>query len=110
MRGPKGGPRNAVRRVPIPPVLVQLIRQHVKEFAVGSDGRLFRTYRGASTCRRRCGRCSRRVSIHPWVLASADVRVPGYGISGIGGIQGWPVMASRRAVRASARCLAAVEM
>jgi integrase len=46
-RGPKGGPRNAVRRVPIPPVLVQLIREHVDQFGTASDGRLFRTYRGS---------------------------------------------------------------
>ena len=29
-RKPKGGPRNAVRRVPIPPALVQLLRVHVE--------------------------------------------------------------------------------
>jgi len=46
IRSPKGGPRNAVRRVPIPPVLVQLLRDHVAEFGTGPDGRLFRTYRG----------------------------------------------------------------
>jgi integrase len=45
-RKPKGGPRNAIRRVPIPPVLVQLIRDHTEEFGTGPDGRLFRTYRG----------------------------------------------------------------
>jgi integrase len=45
-RGPKGGPRNAIRRVPIPPVLVQMIREHIGEFGTAPDGRLFRTYRG----------------------------------------------------------------
>src|ERR1017187_7846035 len=45
-RGPKGGPRNAIRRVPIPPVLVQMIREHIEEFGTAPDGRLFRTYRG----------------------------------------------------------------
>lgn len=44
-RSPKGGPRNAVRRVPIPPVLVELLRQHVELFGTATDGRLFRTYR-----------------------------------------------------------------
>jgi hypothetical protein len=44
-RGPKGGPRNAVRRVPIPPVLVQLLREHVGQYGTGPDGRLFWTYR-----------------------------------------------------------------
>lgn len=46
-RSPKGGPRNAIRRVPIPPVLVQMIREHVDEFGTAPDGRLFRTYRGS---------------------------------------------------------------
>jgi integrase len=45
-RGPKGGPRNAIRRVPIPPVLVRMIREHSEEFGTAPDGRLFRTYRG----------------------------------------------------------------
>ena len=46
LRKPKGGPRNAVRRVPIPPVLVTMLREHVEEFGTAPDGRLFRTYRG----------------------------------------------------------------
>ena len=45
-RGPKGGPRNAIRRVPIPPVLVQMLRAHIDQFGTADDGRLFRTYRG----------------------------------------------------------------
>ena len=45
-RRPKGGPRNAVRRVPIPPVLVAMIREHVEAFGTAPDGRLFQTYRG----------------------------------------------------------------
>jgi len=49
VRRPKGGPRNAVRRVPVPPVLVELLREHIQEFGTAPDGRLFRTYRGA-TC------------------------------------------------------------
>ena len=43
---PKGGPRNAIRRVPIPPVLVTMIREHVELFGTARDGRLFRTYNG----------------------------------------------------------------
>ncbi len=43
---PNGGPRNAIRRVPIPPVLVTMIREHVQEHGTAPDGRLFRTYRG----------------------------------------------------------------
>jgi integrase len=43
---PKGGPRNAIRRVPVPPVLVAMLREHVQEHGTAPDGRLFRTYRG----------------------------------------------------------------
>ena len=42
---PKGGPRNAVRRVPIPPVLVTMLGEHVQEHGTAADGRLFRSYR-----------------------------------------------------------------
>ena len=45
-RKPKGGPKNAVRRVPIPPELVRLLREHVESHGTGPDGRLFWTYRG----------------------------------------------------------------
>ena len=45
-RKPKGGPRNAIRRVPIPPVLVEMLREHIQDHGTAPDGRLFRTYRG----------------------------------------------------------------
>ncbi|HEU5419636.1 MAG TPA: site-specific integrase, partial [Streptosporangiaceae bacterium] len=45
-RAPKGGPRNAIRRVPVPPVLVAMIREHVELYGTAPDGRLFQTYRG----------------------------------------------------------------
>jgi integrase len=45
VRKPKGGPRNAVRRVPIPPQLVALPREHVDSYGTAPDGRLFWTYR-----------------------------------------------------------------
>ncbi len=38
--------RTAVRRVPIPPELVALLREHIDIHGTGPDGRLFRTYRG----------------------------------------------------------------
>jgi hypothetical protein len=43
---PKGGPRNAIRRVPIPHLLVAMLREHVQKHGSGPDGRLFQTYRG----------------------------------------------------------------
>jgi integrase len=45
-RGLKGRPKDTVRRVPIPPELVKMLRDHIEEYGVGPDGRLFRTYRG----------------------------------------------------------------
>lgn len=45
-RAPKGGPKNAVRRVPIPPELVALLSEHIERFGTAPDGRLFQTYRG----------------------------------------------------------------
>jgi len=45
-RKPKGGPRNAIRCVPIPPVLVTMLREHLQAHGTAPDGRLFRTYRG----------------------------------------------------------------
>ena len=38
---PKGGPRDAIRRVPILPVLVKMIREHFELFGTARDGRLF---------------------------------------------------------------------
>ncbi len=38
--------RNAVRVVPIPPVLVKILRQHIDQFGTAEDGRLFQVIRG----------------------------------------------------------------
>jgi hypothetical protein len=35
-----------VRRVPIPPEFVPLIRQHIQRFGAGPDGRIFRSENG----------------------------------------------------------------
>ena len=42
----KGGPRKTIRRVPVPSVLVAMLREHVQEYGTGPDGRVFQTYRG----------------------------------------------------------------
>lgn len=44
-RGLKKRARRATREVPIPPVLVRLVRDHIKEFGTAEDGRLFRAVR-----------------------------------------------------------------
>jgi integrase len=45
-RGLKKRARKATRAVPIPPVLVRMVREHIKEFGVAEGGRLFRAVRG----------------------------------------------------------------
>lgn len=45
-RGLKKRARKATRPVPIPPVLVRLVREHIKEFGTAEDGRLFRDAQG----------------------------------------------------------------
>jgi integrase len=45
-RGLKKRARKATRPVPIPPVLVRLVREHVKEFGTAEDGRPFRAAQG----------------------------------------------------------------
>ncbi len=45
-RGLKHRPGGAIRVVPVPPVLVTLLRQHLHRFGVTPDGRLFRGTRG----------------------------------------------------------------
>lgn len=45
-RGLKHRGRKEVRSVPIPPVLVRILREHIERFGVGRDGRLFRSPNG----------------------------------------------------------------
>ena len=45
-RGLKQRDRRAAREVPIPPVLVEVLRAHVGEFGTAPDGRIFRNERG----------------------------------------------------------------
>jgi integrase len=45
-RGLKHRASDDVRPVPIPPILVKILRGHIKEYGVGEDGRIFRSERG----------------------------------------------------------------
>lgn len=45
-RGLKGRGKRASRTVPIPPVLVEMLREHLRCFGAGPDGRLFRSEHG----------------------------------------------------------------
>jgi integrase len=45
-RGLKHRANDDVRPVPIPPILVKILREHIKEHGTGPDGRIFRSERG----------------------------------------------------------------
>jgi integrase len=45
-RGLKHRADNETRTIPIPPVLVRLLRAHIKRFGTTLDGRIFQTARG----------------------------------------------------------------
>ena len=45
-RGLKGRSRRSVRKVPIPPQLVRMLREHIERFGTSADGRLFRSEHG----------------------------------------------------------------
>lgn len=45
-RGLKRRARKATRTVPIPPVLVRMLREHIETYGTAEDGRLFRAHRG----------------------------------------------------------------
>ncbi|MFE0460754.1 site-specific integrase [Kitasatospora sp. NPDC058965] len=45
-RGLKHRPKNSVRRIPIPPVYVQMVRQHIATYGLGPDRRVFQSATG----------------------------------------------------------------
>lgn len=72
-RGLKHRARKAVRPVPIPPELVQLLREHLDRFGSAEDGRLFRTSKGVaytSSAYYRVWRVARSYAFTPEQLAS----------------------------------------
>jgi integrase len=73
-RGLKQRDPDAVRPVPIPPWLVAILREHIKEFGTAPDGRLFRNERGGiigSTTYSRVWEEARQLAFTP-----AQVRSP----------------------------------
>ncbi|GLX09428.1 tyrosine-type recombinase/integrase [Microbispora sp. NBRC 16548] len=78
-RGLKHRGRDDVRPVPIPPALVKILRQHIEEFGVGSDGRIFRSERGgvvASTAYTEVWQEARKLAFVPAQVASPLARRP----------------------------------
>ncbi|GGV00690.1 tyrosine-type recombinase/integrase [Streptomyces spectabilis] len=72
-RGLKQRARGEVRIVPIPPPLVRLLREHVKEFGTAKDGRLFASERGnviAASSYSRVWKQTRELALTPHQVSS----------------------------------------
>ncbi len=79
LRGLKHRPDGTIRVVPIPPVLVALLRQHLREFGTAPDGRLFRGARGGVLSESVYGRAwhaARQAALGPGLAATALARRP----------------------------------
>ncbi|HEY5987324.1 MAG TPA: hypothetical protein VIV12_13260 [Streptosporangiaceae bacterium] len=77
--GLKHRPDATVRIVPIPPILVSLLRQHVREFGTASDGRLFHGTRGgplSESVYGRVWRAARQAALGPALAATPLARRP----------------------------------
>ncbi|WP_405635886.1 tyrosine-type recombinase/integrase [Streptomyces sp. NBC_00056] len=68
-RGLKRRKRGATRTVPIPPILVHLLREHIARYGTADDGRLFRAARG--------GRVPSTEYCDTWERARKKVLTPG---------------------------------
>ncbi|WP_250906656.1 hypothetical protein [Nonomuraea sp. NEAU-A123] len=78
-RGLKHRGETDVRVVPIPPELVKILREHIAEFGVGEDGRIFRSERGgvvASTAYTEVRQEARMLALTPAQVSSPLVRRP----------------------------------
>lgn len=78
-RGLKHRPLSAIRVVPIPPVLVRMLRRHLRQFGTTPDGRLFRGARGGMLSESVYGRAwhtARQAALGPELAATALARRP----------------------------------
>ncbi|MFI1868594.1 tyrosine-type recombinase/integrase [Streptomyces jumonjinensis] len=78
-RGLKKRARKATRAVPIPPVLVRMIRDHIKEFGTADDGRLFRASRGGHLLSKEYGdlwKAARLSALTPHEIETPLAEVP----------------------------------
>jgi integrase len=77
--GLKHRPDGAIRVVPIPPVLVRMLRRHLGEYGSTPDGRLFRGARGGMLSESVYGRAwhaARHAALSPELAATALARRP----------------------------------
>ncbi|MFC9245200.1 tyrosine-type recombinase/integrase [Streptomyces sp. NPDC057136] len=78
-RGLKKRARKATRTVPIPPVLVRLVSEHIKQLGAAEDGRLFRAARGGHLLSKEYGevwKAARRSALTEAESASPLADVP----------------------------------
>jgi integrase len=78
-RGLKHRPDGAIRMVPVPPVLVTMLRAHVTAYSTAPDGRLFRGTRGGPLSGSVYGRawhCARVLALGPELAAGGLARRP----------------------------------
>jgi len=78
-RGLKHRPDGTIRMVPVPPVLVTMLRAHVTAYGTAPDGRLFRGTRGGPLSGSVYGRawhCARVLALGPELAASGLARRP----------------------------------
>ncbi|MGW2366897.1 tyrosine-type recombinase/integrase [Streptomyces sp. NPDC001667] len=73
-RGLKRRARKATRSVPIPPVLVRIVREHIETYGVAEDGRLFRASRGGHLLSKEYGEIWKAARLS--VLSEADAATP----------------------------------
>ena len=78
-RGLKHRPDGTVRVVPIPPVLADLLLQHLREYGISPGGRLFRGARGgilSESTYGRVWRAARQIALGPQLAATPLTRRP----------------------------------
>lgn len=78
-RGLKHRPHGAIRVVPIPAVLVMLLRRHLRTFGTAPDGRLFHGTRGGPLSESAYGRvwhAARQAALGPALAATGLARRP----------------------------------
>ena len=79
-RGLKGRSPKSVRKVPIPPQLVRLLREHIERFGTTADGRLFRSEYGGKPIQPstwwQVWRKVRRLALTPEQLATPLMKRP----------------------------------
>ncbi|MEV8287832.1 tyrosine-type recombinase/integrase [Streptomyces niveus] len=78
-RGLKKRARKTTRPVPIPPVLVAMLREHLKKFGAAKDGRLFRASRGGHVLSKEYGeiwQAARHAVLEEWEVPTPLAEYP----------------------------------